>query len=178
MSALAAFSHKEFALTVGLGEMAVSRKPGRVIQTLALGSCLGLAAYHPASGVAGLAHFVLPDSSLPSQRGRSLAAYYVDTGLAALFAAMMAAGASGRPAGFVLRLAGGAQMINISGAIDVGASNIKAFGQQLRIWGGSLAGASLRGVNSRNISIEAGTGRARLWAAGRGELEFQTTRPR
>jgi chemotaxis protein CheD len=48
---------------VRMGEMAVSNEVGRHLVALGLGSCIGLALVDSRSGVAGLAHVVLPEAA-------------------------------------------------------------------------------------------------------------------
>ena len=47
-------------LTVGVSEMCISKNPGDIIVTHALGSCIGLAIHDPVAHVGGLLHYMLP----------------------------------------------------------------------------------------------------------------------
>jgi len=49
--------------TVRMGEIQVSKRPGDELVTRGLGSCIGLALIDRQSGVAGMAHIVLPESA-------------------------------------------------------------------------------------------------------------------
>lgn len=50
-------------LRVGISDYAVARAP-KSLMTIGLGSCVGVALYHEKEKVGGLAHILLPDSSL------------------------------------------------------------------------------------------------------------------
>ena len=49
-------------IAVRMGEIAVSAKPGEVLLSLGLGSCIGLALVDQRRGIAGLAHIMLPEA--------------------------------------------------------------------------------------------------------------------
>src|SRR6185369_627123 len=51
-------------LVIGIGEFAVSNRPGDVIVTHALGSCIAVCIFDPRAGVAGMLHFMLPEASI------------------------------------------------------------------------------------------------------------------
>ena len=51
-------------ISVGLGEVEVSKDPLVVLAAHGLGSCIGVLAYDPIAKVGGLAHILLPDSTL------------------------------------------------------------------------------------------------------------------
>ena len=56
---------------VRMGELAVSSASGRVLVSLGLGSCIGLALIDRRMGIAGLAHIVLPQSQGHARRTRA-----------------------------------------------------------------------------------------------------------
>ncbi len=68
-------------LTVGISDCVTSRDPGAVIATHALGSCIAVAIYDPAVQVAGLLHFMLPESGADRAKAQSRPFMYADTGL-------------------------------------------------------------------------------------------------
>ena len=54
-------------ITVGIGELRVSKEEC-VLESISLGSCVGIALYDPGTKISGLAHIMLPSSAL-SVRG-------------------------------------------------------------------------------------------------------------
>ena len=54
---------------VGISDFGCSRKPGDVLVTYALGSCIAVIIYDPVASVGGLLHYMLPDSNLDKKKG-------------------------------------------------------------------------------------------------------------
>ena len=57
-------------LVVGVGDGGVSRDPDSVIVTYALGSCVAVMLYDPVAGVAGMVHYMLPESSMSTEKSQ------------------------------------------------------------------------------------------------------------
>jgi hypothetical protein len=55
-------------LVVGIGEYAVAASSAATIVTHALGSCIAVCIWDPQRGVAGLLHFLLPESRVNPER--------------------------------------------------------------------------------------------------------------
>ena len=72
-------------LVVGIGEFAVSNKKEDVIITHALGSCIAVCLWDPTNFVAGLLHFLLPDSRINQQLAKDQPPAYSDAGIPLLF---------------------------------------------------------------------------------------------
>ena len=51
-------------IVVGVGDGGVSRNPDSTIVTYALGSCVAVILYDPVAKVAGMLHYMLPESSI------------------------------------------------------------------------------------------------------------------
>jgi len=49
-------------VSVGIGQLAISRDPREVLIAYGLGSCIGVSAYDAQTRVAGMVHVLLPDS--------------------------------------------------------------------------------------------------------------------
>ncbi len=121
-------------IKVGMADLKVCKSPDGVT-TLGLGSCVGIALRDPVTKIGGLAHIMLPDSTVI--RNNSNIPKFADTGIDALVRQIIAAGANrGR---LVAKIAGGARMFafsNSSDMIGVGDRNVEAVKkklQQLRI---------------------------------------------
>ena len=72
-----------------MGETVVSRRAGDELVARGLGSCIGLALIDPTTGVAGMAHIVLPESQDSDREPGKFA----DLAVPALIAQMQKAGA-------------------------------------------------------------------------------------
>jgi chemotaxis protein CheD len=111
-------------ITVGVGDLAVSKDQGHEIVTHSLGSCLGVVIYDPLVKVGGLLHLMLPDSSLNLERARKQPAVFADTGLPALFKNAYALGALKSRLRVVV--VGGSQVMDESGRFNIGSRNCAA----------------------------------------------------
>lgn len=111
-------------IKVGMADLKVCPFP-KVITTLGLGSCVGIALYDPLKKLGGLAHIMLPDST--KIRNNSNKAKFADTGIKELVERMEKAGA--QKTRLVAKIAGGAQMFafhNQSDMVRIGARNVEA----------------------------------------------------
>jgi len=120
---------------VGMADLKICSSPDG-LTTLGLGSCVGIALRDPITKVGGLAHIMLPDSSLVTH-GTLNKAKFADTGIDELIRQMVAKGAVKER--LKAKIAGGAMMFQIQGKNDlmqVGERNVEATKkklQQLRI---------------------------------------------
>lgn len=111
-------------IKVGMADLKVCKSPDGVT-TLGLGSCVGIAIRDPGTGIGGLAHIMLPDST--AIRDNSNIPKFADTGIEELVRQIVAAG--GARSRLVAKIAGGAQMFafqNKSGMVRVGDRNVEA----------------------------------------------------
>lgn len=116
-------------IKVGMADLKLCVKPN-TITTLGLGSCVGVAIRDPQTGVGGLAHVMLPDST--ALRNNENKAKFADTGVEELVRQMEAAGAVRRR--MVAKIAGGAQMFALQAKtelIRVGERNVEAVKKKL-----------------------------------------------
>jgi chemotaxis protein CheD len=152
---------------VRMGEMAVSREPGHVLVSLGLGSCIGLALVDSRSGVAGLAHVVLPDSSGRDDKlGR-----FADKAVPALLSQIERLGAV-RPRVKAV-LVGGASMFAIGSAgLDVGPRNEVAVCDALKALRVPIAATETGGNRGRTIRVDVESGRVTSREAGGVEEEL------
>jgi chemotaxis protein CheD len=133
--------------SVRMGEIAVSRNRKDELVAMGLGSCIGLALIDRASGVAGLAHIVLPESG----EGNGEVGKYADLAVPELVAQMRRAGASERRLEAVL--AGGARMFAV-GELDIGARNDAAVRAALTTTRVPVRAAATGGSRGRTVKID------------------------
>jgi chemotaxis protein CheD len=146
---------------VRMGELAVSRDPGHMLVSLGLGSCIGLALVDSRSGVAGLAHVVLPESDGREDRVERFA----DKAVPALLAQIERLGAV-RPRVKAV-LVGGASMFALGSAgLDVGPRNEGAVRDALQALGVPVAAAETGGNRGRTIRVNVESGRVTSRDAG------------
>lgn len=151
-------------IVVGISEFRCSSDKASSIVTYALGSCIGVGAYDPESGVGGLLHFLLPDSRQDPERAQSHPASYADTGIPLLLRSMERLGADRRR--IRVRLAGGAQIIDDGAQLAVGKRNYLAARKLLWQLGVMVEMEAVGGTVSRNLGLDIGTGD--FWVQTRG----------
>jgi chemotaxis protein CheD len=95
-------------IVVSISDLKISQKPGDVLVTYSLGSCVGVAAWDPLTRAGGLIHCLLPLSTTAPERAQQNPYMFVNTGVGALLKALFRLGASRER--LVLKAAGGANM--------------------------------------------------------------------
>lgn len=146
------------AVVVGVGDCQLSADPASVLVTYALGSCIAVVIWDPAAQVGGLLHFMLPEAG--RTRGAEAVAQpyrYADTGTPLLFRAAYRMGADKRR--LVVRLAGGAAVVNDGGLFNIGKRNYAAVRRILWQAGVMVHGEDVGGAVSRTVRMEVGTGK-------------------
>jgi chemotaxis protein CheD len=135
--------------TVRMGEIEVSKRAGDELVVRGLGSCIGLALIDWMSGVAGMAHVVLPESGgTDPDPGK-----FADLAVPALIAQMQKAGAV--PRRFDAVIAGGARMFDL-GEMDIGARNAAAVRAGLARSGVTVRAAETGGNRGRTLRLTVG----------------------
>ncbi|NTW17986.1 MAG: chemotaxis protein CheD, partial [Syntrophaceae bacterium] len=99
-------------IVVGISDFKVSNNANDMLVTYALGSCIGVAVYDPVVKVAGLLHFMLPESSLDAKKAGETPAMFADTGIPLLFKSCYKFGADKKR--MVVKVAGGASILDDS----------------------------------------------------------------
>jgi chemotaxis protein CheD len=152
-------------ITVGIGDAQVSNDGADVLVTHALGSCIAVAIYDSAAGVAGLLHFLLPDSKCCLHKAMTHPCMFADTGIPALFHSAYALGA--QKSRLTVRVVGGAQVLDPDGVFDVGKRNYLACRKILWAAGVLIGGEEVGGTISRTVRLGVGDGRLE-WSTGGG----------
>ncbi|MEA4857039.1 MAG: chemotaxis protein CheD [Solidesulfovibrio sp.] len=151
-------------IVVSISDMKVTGRAKDVLVTHALGSCLGLAAYDPRAGVAGLIHCLLP----LARDGKATLKnpyMYVNTGVPQMMRAMFGRGASRE--NLILKAAGCGRMMHISNQFDTGANNFAALEKLLQVNDMRLAAEDVGGTIPRTMRLYAETGRVVISSCGR-----------
>jgi chemotaxis protein CheD len=147
---------------VGIADYKVADGDATLV-TSGLGSCVGIAVYDPESGVAGLAHAMLPHSEDADDEAK-----YVDTAVPALVAEMRRSGADTDR--MRAKMAGGSAMFDFSSADGtIGERNATAARRALDRLGVDLVSADVGGDHGRSLTFEAATGDLRIRSADAGE---------
>ncbi len=111
-------------IVVGISDIKCSNRKEDVLVTYALGSCIAVAVHDPVAGVAGLLHFMLPDSTLDQAKASQVPAMFADTGIPMLFKSCYQLGAEKKR--MTVKVAGGASILNDTDYFRIGKKNITA----------------------------------------------------
>lgn len=156
---------------VGIADMNIVKVPD-LIRTTGLGSCVGVVLYDQGTELAGMAHVMLPDSSL-SRTEPLNKAKFADTAIKELLELMIQSGA--RQAGIKAKIAGGAQMFQFSGSSDmmrIGPRNVEAVLQELKEFRIPLMAHDVGGNSGRTIEFDPKTGLMQIRTVNKGNSEI------
>ena len=106
---------------IGIGHIKASATPGDEIKTYALGSCVAVILYDKKSKIAGMIHLALPDSSVNTEKAKSLPGYFADTGLPLLLKEFKKLGGDRKTT--VIKIAGGSSIMDENKTFDIGKRN-------------------------------------------------------
>ena len=159
-------------VVVGVGDCKISADPRSELVTYALGSCIAVSIWDPVSKVGGLLHFMLPDSAVDrASGGRDNPYRYADTGTPMLFRGAYQQGAEKRR--LVVRLAGGAAVVDSGGVFNIGKRNYAALRKILWKAGVMVHCEDVGGSNSRTVRLEVGSGKFFVRGPRESERELQ-----
>lgn len=136
-----------------------------VLVTLGLGSCVAIMLHDPVTRLGGMAHVLLPSSSLA--RDTSNAAKFPETAVPLLVERLRTLGAE--PGRLIAKLAGGASMfaaLMTPGTVQMGERNVVASRNALRAAGIPVTAEAVGGTVGRTVRYVVGAGRAEIRSVG------------
>lgn len=141
---------------VGMADLNIAVE-GAVLKTTGLGSCVGLTMFDPKSKVAGMAHVMLPSSSI-ARESQINVAKYADTSIPELLERMKAAGA--RIERMEAKMAGGAQMFALGGSdtLRIGPRNVESCTEMLNRYGIPIKAQDTGGSYGRTVEFDSDKG--------------------
>lgn len=161
-------------ISLGLGEMAVTRNPNDVLAAFGLGSCLGICMIDPVTKVTGLLHAVLPETLNGSENENPAnSSKYVDRGIENLLAAMVKEGAN--RSRIVVRVIGGANMLTAPGhtnTFDIGTRNIEKARVTFQRLNLKIAAEEVGGHTGRTVRVYVADSRVTVRVIGEKEHEI------
>jgi chemotaxis protein CheD len=160
-------------LIVGIADCQISNSRDQVLVTYALGSCIAVAIHDSVAGVGGMLHYMLPDSAISPAKAGENPYMFADTGIPLLFRRAYECGAQKRR--LVVRVAGGAQVMDREGVFNIGKRNYLALRKILWKAGVLVQAEEVGGNDSRTVRLEVGSGR--FWLRGPGSAEREMASP-
>ena len=151
---------------VGVADMKVSANANDSLITFALGSCLGITLYDPATHVGALLHIMLPDSSIDPAKALQNPWMFLDTGFSRTLDECLAAGASRER--LTLKVAGGACAHGNPDEdyFQIGKRNFVMLRKILWQQGLLIKAHDVGGSVSRTMCLELGSGEVQLRISG------------
>jgi chemotaxis protein CheD len=156
-------------LTVGISECLLSRDPEAILATHALGSCIAVTIHDPVTQVAGLLHFMLPDSTMDPAKAQLRPFMFADTGVPLLFRQAYELGAVKQR--LITSVLGGAQVLDSNDTFNIGKRNYLALRKIFWKAGVMVHHEDVGGTTPRSVRMEVGSGRIVI-SYGRMEKEI------
>lgn len=150
-----------------MAEYKAAKSPYSLI-TLGLGSCVGVTLYDNLTKVGGLAHVMLPDSTLSGKKDYN-PGKFADTAIDVLIEEMLKQGASKNR--MVSKIAGGAQMFQIkseNNIMQIGKRNVEAVRNKLNQLNIRIVAEDVEGNYGRTIEFFCEDGRLAVRTIGHG----------
>jgi len=157
-------------IKIGIADLNVTISPNKLI-TIGLGSCIGIALYDKLTGIGGLAHIMLPDSSQFSNVTNS--AKFADLAIPILIDKME--GMGGRKRNLKAKIVGGASMFNFADKamiMDIGNRNGIAVKQVLQKYSIPIVAEEIGGNKGRTMIFDTASGIVQIRTAGLGVKEI------
>jgi chemotaxis protein CheD len=127
--------------------------PPNTIRTTGLGSCVGVILFDQVKKIAGMAHIMLPDSSL-SKTPTLNQGKYADTAIKSLYDMLIKSGANGKS--IKAKIAGGAQMFKFTSGSEmmrIGPRNVERVKEELSALKIPLLASDVGGSSGRTIEF-------------------------
>jgi chemotaxis protein CheD len=157
-------------LVIGVGEGRVSRDPNAVLVTYALGSCIAIMLHDPITHVAGMAHYMLPESTQSAADSDLRPWKFANTAIPLLLNAALEQGADRRR--LIVLAAGGAQVMDDNSLFNIGKRNCLALRKALWKFGLVAHAEDTGGTIVRTARLEVSSGRAFLQSPGGSRWEL------
>jgi chemotaxis protein CheD len=151
-----------------MGEYAVAKAPMRFVKTMALGSCVAVIGLDASHKAAGILHVALPHSAINKNRAVERPGMFVDTGIPCFLEEMKRFGHDDDNR-LIVKLAGGASIMDSNSTFNIGKRNVLAIRKYLWQHGLGAIREDIGGVISRSVDIDLASGEVLVSSPGRGE---------
>jgi chemotaxis protein CheD len=140
-----------------MGDLQVSKDPGSVLVTYALGSCIAVLVHDRARQVGGMIHYMLPNSSITPEKAKARPAMFADTGVPLLFQELYAL--SCKKSDLTVKVVGGANIHDENGTFEIGRRNYVILRKMFWKVGVSVVAEDVGGSLSRTTRLWIGSGK-------------------
>ena len=143
---------------IGVGGFDASNSPEDILKTFALGSCVAVILMDLKSRSVGMVHVALPDSSINPVKAKQFPGFFADTGIQALLKKMAALGCRENGKGLIVKLAGGAKIMDPNNTFNIGKRNVLALKKILWAYRMGPVAEDVGGHLSRTVSVSVDSG--------------------
>ena len=154
-------------IILGVGDYGASNTQGDDVKTFALGSCVSVIFLDPKTRTVGMAHVALPDSTINKAKATEKPGYFADTAIPALLELMAKMGCDKRGKGMIVKLCGGANVMDTNDTFQIGKRNALAIKKILWSYGMGAVAEDLGGNFSRTVTISVSAGQVTLSSPGK-----------
>ena len=158
------------AVPIGIGELKVSNATGDILRSYGLGSCIGLVVLAPRQRTVGMLHVALPESKINLQLAKDQPGMFADTGIPFLLQEMERFGCS--ISDMVIKIAGGASVMDPGATFEIGKRNILAVKKTLWRYRLGPVAEDVGDVISRTMSVSVDTGIVTVSSPRKGEWDI------
>ena len=158
------------AVPIGIGELKVSNVAGDVLRSYGLGSCIGLVVLAPRQRTVGMLHVALPESKINLQLAKDQPGMFADTGIPFLLQEMERCGCN--VGDMVIKIAGGASVMDPGATFEIGKRNILAVKKTLWRYRLGPVAEDVGDVISRTMSVSVDTGIVTVSSPRKGEWDL------
>lgn len=160
--------------SIELGEIKVSKNLTTVFTVSHIGASIVVVMYDRLNKVGGLAHVILPDSSLSDKNDESATGKYADLAVPELVRLFMEEG--GEVNSTEVRMIGGAQLFNFGGGsaniLNIGSRNATAIRTAMSRHGLAIEKADIGGNKAKSLRFVVATGQVVIRIIGGPETQL------
>jgi chemotaxis protein CheD len=149
---------------IGISDANVSNNPQDVLETLSLGSCIGVCLYDPTTTIGGMLHYQLPSSTMNPGRAKQNPLMFADTGMMFLIDRILTMGAKEKQ--LQVKIAGGAAMDTGPEGFDIGKRNYLAIKKVLWQHRMFIKAEDIGGSSPRNMYLDIADGTVKIKVNG------------
>jgi chemotaxis protein CheD len=149
---------------IGMSDANVSNNPQDILETLSLGSCIGVCLYDPTTTIGGMLHYQLPSSTMNPARAKINPLMFADTGMKLLIDKILAIGANEKQ--LQVKIAGGAAMDIGPNGFDIGKRNYLAIKKVLWQHRMFIKAEDIGGSSPRNMYLDIANGTVKIKVNG------------
>jgi chemotaxis protein CheD len=154
-------------MVLGVGDLGANNDQDLEIKTYALGSCVSVVVLDPKTRTIGMVHVALPESKINQAKAKERPGYFADTGIPKLLNEMAKFGCHPKGKGLIIKLAGGAAIMDHNDTFNIGKRNLLAIKKILWGYGMGPRSEDVGGTFSRTVSVSVKTGEVILSSPGR-----------